>query len=72
MMKGFLIVILSIHLFDKYLKMNLYKVYNLPPLHPDLKVQIYIPSKNNLTTEIDTSSRYDLFVGCNVIYQNIT
>ena len=31
---------------------------------------IYIPSKTDLTSEIDTSSRCDFFVGFNVIYQN--
>ena len=37
-MEGFLIVILSITLVDKSLQIDLYKVYNLPPLHPDPKV----------------------------------
>ena len=32
---------------------------------------IYIPSKTYLTSEIDTSSRYDFFVSFNVTYQNI-
>ena len=31
----------------------------------------YIPSKTDLTSEIDTSSRCDFFVGFNVIYQKI-
>ena len=38
-MEGFLSVILSIPLVDKSLRMDLYKVYNLPTLHHDLKVQ---------------------------------
>ena len=37
-MEGFLIVILLIHLVDRSLKLDLYKVYNLPALHPELKV----------------------------------
>ena len=39
MMEGFLIVILSNPLVNKSLQMDLYKVYNLPALHPELKVQ---------------------------------
>ena len=35
-------------------------------------INIYIPSKTDLTSEIDTSSRCDFFVSFNVIYQNIT
>ena len=38
-MEGFLIVILSISLVGKSLQMDLYKVYNLLALQPDLKVQ---------------------------------
>ena len=38
-MEGFLIVMLSIPFVDKSLQMDLYKVYNLPVLHPELKVQ---------------------------------
>ena len=39
MMEGVLILIVSIHLIDKSLQMDLYKAYNLQTLHPDLKVQ---------------------------------
>ena len=39
MMEGFLIVNLLIPLVDKSLQMDLYRVYNLPALHPELKVQ---------------------------------
>ena len=39
MMEGFLIIILLIPLVDKSLQMDLYKVYNLPALYPDLKAQ---------------------------------
>ena len=31
---------------------------------------IYIPSKTDFTSEIDTSLRHDFFVSFNVIYQN--
>ena len=33
---------------------------------------IYIPSKSDLTSEIDTSLRCEFFVGFNVICQNMT
>ena len=32
-------LILTIPLIDQSLEMNLYKVHNLPMLHPDLKIQ---------------------------------
>ena len=38
-MDDFLLIILTIPLTDRSLKMNLYKVYNLPALHPELKVE---------------------------------
>ena len=38
-MDDFLLIILTIPLTDQSLEMNLYKVYNLPPLHPELKVE---------------------------------
>ena len=57
MMEGFLIVILSIPLVDKSLQMDLYKVYNLPVLHPELKVQFsYILEGEYLA--ISTSHTY--------------
>ena len=37
-MDDFLLIILTIPLIDQMLEMNLYKVYNLPTLHPRLKV----------------------------------
>ena len=37
-MDDFLLIILTIPLTDQSLEMNLYKVYNLPALHPELKV----------------------------------
>ena len=37
-MDDFLLIILTIPLTDQFLEMNLYKVYNLPTLHPELKV----------------------------------
>ena len=33
---------------------------------------IYIPSKTDLTSEIDTSSICDFFAGFNIIHQNMT
>ena len=38
-MDDFLLIILTIPLTDQSLEMNLYKVYNLPVLHPELKVE---------------------------------
>ena len=40
MMESFLIVILSVPLVDKSFQMDVYKVYNLPALYPELKVQV--------------------------------
>ena len=40
MMENFLLVILTIPLADQSLVMNLYRVHNLPALHPKLHVQI--------------------------------
>ena len=38
-MDNFLLIILTVPLTDQSLEMNLYKVYNLPALHPKLKVE---------------------------------
>ena len=38
-MDDFLLIILTIPLTDQSLEMNLYKIYNLPALHPKLKVE---------------------------------
>ena len=38
-MDDFLLIILTIPLTDQSLEMNLYKVYNLPVLHPEVKVE---------------------------------
>ena len=38
-MDDFLLIILTIPLTDQSLEMNLYKIYNLPTLHPKLKVE---------------------------------
>ena len=38
-MENFLLVILTILLADQSLVMNLYKVHNMPALHPELHVQ---------------------------------
>ena len=38
-MDDFLLIILTIPLTDQSLEMNLYKVYNLPALHPEVKVE---------------------------------
>ena len=38
-MDDFLLIILTIPLIDQSLEMDLYKVYNLPALHPKLKIE---------------------------------
>ena len=38
-MEDFLLVILTVPLVDKSLQMDLYKVHNLPDLHPKLNIQ---------------------------------
>ena len=56
-MEGFLIIILSIALVDISLQMNLHKVYNLPVLYLELKVQIsYVLEEEYLV--ISTSHTY--------------
>ena len=39
-MGDFLMVILTISFVDESLQMNLYKVHNLPLLHPDLQIEV--------------------------------
>ena len=39
-MEDYLMVILMISLIDSSLDVNLYKVYNLPMLHPQLQIQV--------------------------------
>ena len=58
LIEDFCIVILYIPLVDKSLQMDLYRVYNLPALHPELKrVQFtYIPKGEYLV--ISTSGPY--------------
>ena len=36
----FLLILLTIPLTDQSLEMNLYKIYNLPTLHPKLKIEL--------------------------------
>ena len=38
-MENFLLVVLTVPLIDTSLQMNIYRVHNLPTLHPELKVQ---------------------------------
>ena len=62
-MDDFLLIILTIPLTDQSLEMNLYKVYNLPALHPKLKVEFtyelegeYLAiSKNKLYAALPTA-----------------
>ena len=62
-MDDFLLIILTIPLTDQSLEMNLYKIYNLPTLHPELKVEFtyelegeYLAiSKNKLYAALPTA-----------------
>ena len=47
-MDDFLLIILTIPLTDQSLEMNLYKVYNLPALHPELKVEFTYGLEGNI------------------------
>ena len=38
-MEDFLLILLTIPLTDQSLEMDLYKIYNLPTLHPKLKIE---------------------------------
>ena len=38
-MDDFLLILLTIPLTDQSLEMDLYKIYNLPTLHPKLKIE---------------------------------
>ena len=38
-MDDLLLIILTIPLIDQSLQMDLYKIHNLPALHPDIKIQ---------------------------------
>ena len=46
-MYDFLLIILTIPLTDQSLEMNLYRVYNLPALHPELRVELPMSLKGN-------------------------
>ena len=39
MLENYLMLILTVPLIDTSLQMNLYKVYNLPTVHPELQIQ---------------------------------
>ena len=62
-MDDFLLIILTIPLTDQSLEMNLYKIYNLPALHPELKAEFtyelegeYLAiSKNKLYATLPTA-----------------
>ena len=67
----FLLIILTIPLTDQSLEMNLYKVYNLPALHPKLKVEFtyelegeYLAiTKNKLYAALPTAREIRIFKG---------
>ena len=54
-MVDFLLIILTIPLTDQSLEMNLYKVYNLPALHPELKVELLMNLKENIWLSLKTN-----------------
>ena len=38
-MENFLLVVLTVPIIDTSLQMNVYRVHNLPTLHPSVKIQ---------------------------------
>ena len=61
-MDDFLLILLTIPLTDQSLEMDLYKIYNLPTLHPKLKIEFtyqmegeYVISKSRLYASIPTA-----------------
>ena len=70
-MDDFLLIILTIPLTDQSLEMNLYKVYNLPALHPELKIEFtyelegeYLAiTKNKLYAALPTSRKIRICKG---------
>ena len=64
-MDEFLLIILTIPLTDQSLEMDLYKIYNLPAFHPELKVEFtyelegeYLAiTKNKLYAALPTARR---------------
>ena len=70
-MDDFLLIILTIPLTDQSLEMDLYKIYNLPALHPKLKVEFmyqlegeYLAiMKNKLYTALPTAAEIRICKG---------
>ena len=71
LMDGFLLIILTIPLTDQSLEMNLYKIYNLPTLHPKLKVEFtyqlereyLVITKNKLYAALPTTGEIRICKG---------
>ena len=67
-MDDFLLILLTIPLTDQSLEMDLYKIYNLPTLHPNLKIEFtyqmegeyLVISKSRLYAAIPTARDQDL------------
>ena len=54
-MDDFLLIILTIPLTDQSLEMDLYKIYNLPALHPKLKVEFMYQLEGDIWPSRKTS-----------------
>ena len=70
-MDDFLLIILTIPLKDQSLEMNLYKVYNLPALHPELKVEFTYELEGEYL-DITKKNVHNYFQRFNEEYQDIT
>ena len=70
-MDDFLLIILTTPLTDQSLEMDLYKIYNLPALHPELKVEFsyelegeYLAiTKNKLYAALPTAREIRIYEG---------
>ena len=71
-MDDFLLIILTIPLKDHSLGMNLYKVYNLPALHPELKVEFTYELEGEYLDITKKKIVHNYFQRFNGEYQDIT
>ena len=66
-MDDFLRIILTIPLTDQSLEMNLYKIYNLPALHPELKVEFTYELEGEYLA-ITKNKLYDIKPPLTIVY----
>ena len=51
-MENFLLVVLTVPIIDTSLQMNVYRVHNLPTLHPGLKIQFTLSVRREIPSSI--------------------